>query len=44
MNPFTLYRYMNLDDYRAAIKQRCPNAHLFFSKFYKVVSLSEIQG
>jgi hypothetical protein len=44
MNPFTLYRYMNLDDYRAAIMQHCPDANLFFSKFYKMISLPEILG
>jgi hypothetical protein len=42
MNPFTLYRYMNLDDYRSAVRQMCPQARLFFSKFYKEVRLSEI--
>ncbi|RJP18353.1 MAG: MBL fold metallo-hydrolase [Candidatus Abyssobacteria bacterium SURF_5] len=42
MNPFTLYRYMNLDDYRSAVRRKCPETRLYFSKFYKEVELSEI--
>jgi hypothetical protein len=44
MNPFTLYRYMNLDDYRSAVREKCPEAKLYFSKFYKEVKLSEISA
>ena len=42
MNPFTLYRYMNLDQYREAVREKCPDANLYFSKFFKEVSLQEI--
>jgi len=42
MNPFTLSKYMNLDSYRKAIHERCPDARLYFSKFYQDVGLADI--
>ncbi len=42
MNPFTLSKYMNLDRYRSALRERCPEARLFFSKFLREVDLAEI--
>jgi phosphoribosyl 1,2-cyclic phosphodiesterase len=42
MPPFTLSRYMDLDAYRRAMRERCPEARLSFSKFGKWVRLAEI--
>lgn len=42
MNPFTLYRYMNLDEYRAAVQERSPSAQLYFSKFFKKIHFTDI--
>jgi hypothetical protein len=33
---------MNLDRYRSALRERCPEARLFFSKFLREVDLAEI--
>jgi hypothetical protein len=44
MNPFTLSKYMNLDEYRNALRERCPDAKLYFSKFLREVGLDEIIG
>jgi L-ascorbate metabolism protein UlaG (beta-lactamase superfamily) len=44
MNPFTLPKYMNLDDYRRALQGRCPDARFYFSKFLREVDLAEIVG
>lgn len=42
MNPFTLSKYMNLDDYRRAILEQCPDANLYFSKFDREVNFADI--
>jgi L-ascorbate metabolism protein UlaG (beta-lactamase superfamily) len=42
MNPFTLSKYMNLESYRTALHERCPNAKLYFSKFLRETDLTEI--
>ncbi len=42
MNPFTLPRYMNLEDYRTTLHRRCPDARFYFSKFLREVDLTEI--
>jgi L-ascorbate metabolism protein UlaG (beta-lactamase superfamily) len=42
MHPFTLSKYMNLDAYQSALRQRCPGVRLRFSKFGKWVALAEI--
>ncbi len=42
LNPFTLSKYMNLDDYRNALHEECPEARLFFSKFLRDVSVAEM--
>lgn len=44
MNPFTLSKYMNLDDYRKAIHERCPTAKFYFSKFQEEVEFDQIAG
>jgi len=44
MNPFTLSKYMNLESYRSALRERCPEAKLRFSKFRREVDLAEITG
>ena len=44
MNPFTLSKYMNLEDYRNALHERCPDAKFYFSKFLREVDLSEVIG
>ncbi len=44
MNPFTLSKYMNLDEYRNALQKRCPQAKFYFSKFLREVDLTEIIG
>lgn len=44
MNPFTLSKYMNLESYREALRARCPDAKLYFSKFLREVDLAEIIG
>ena len=44
MNPFTLPKYMNLDEYRNALQTRCPQAKFYFSKFLREVDLTEIIG
>jgi hypothetical protein len=42
MNPFTLSKYMNLESYRQTLRERCPDAKLYFSKFLREVDLTEI--
>ena len=42
MNPFTLSKYMNLDNYRKAIHEQCPNENFYFSKFEQTVDLADI--
>jgi hypothetical protein len=42
LNPFTQSKYMNLDGYRRALHQNCPDARLYFSKFGREVQLAEI--
>ena len=42
MNPFTLSKYMNLDNYRKAIREKCPGAKFYFSKFCEDVDFAEI--
>ena len=42
MNPFTLSKYMNLESYRSALHERCPDAKLYFSKFLRETDLTEI--
>ena len=42
MNPFTLSKYMNLESYRNALHERCPDAKLYFSKFLREMDLTEI--
>ena len=44
MNPFTLSKYMNLDDYRKAIHEKCPGGKFYFSKFCEDVDFAEIAG
>jgi hypothetical protein len=44
MNPFTLSKYMNLESYRTSLRERCPDARLYFSKFLREVDLSEVMG
>jgi hypothetical protein len=44
MNPFTLSKYMNLESYREALCERCPDAKLYFSKFLREVDLAEMIG
>jgi L-ascorbate metabolism protein UlaG (beta-lactamase superfamily) len=44
LNPFTLSKYMNLEAYRRALRQKCPDARLVFSKFDQEVRLAEIAG
>ena len=44
LNPFTLSKYMNLESYREALRERCPDAKLYFSKFLREVDLTEIIG
>jgi len=44
MNPFTLSKYMNLESYREALREKCPDAKLYFSKFLREVDLAEIIG
>jgi L-ascorbate metabolism protein UlaG (beta-lactamase superfamily) len=41
-HPFTLSKYMNLDEYRKALRERCPDARFVFSKFLRDVDLAEI--
>ena len=40
--PFTLSKYMNLEEYRKALQERCSGAKLYFSKFLREVDLAEI--
>lgn len=44
MHPFTLQKYMNLDLYREALRERLPHARFYFSKFLREVDLEEIAG
>ncbi len=44
MNPYTLSKYMNLDTYRRALREKCPDAKFYFSKFYQEVDFAEIAG
>ena len=44
LSPFTLSKYMNLESYREALRERCPDAKLYFSKFLREVDLEEIVG
>ena len=42
MHPYTLSKYIDLNSYRKAIHERCPDAKLYFSKFCKAVDFDEI--
>jgi L-ascorbate metabolism protein UlaG (beta-lactamase superfamily) len=42
LNPFTLSKYMDLGAYQQALRQRCPAAKFYFSKFLRQVELSKI--
>ncbi len=44
MHPYTLSKYMNLDDYRRAVHEECPNAKFYFSRFYEEVDFARIAG
>lgn len=44
MNPFTQSKYMNLDAYRKALNETCPDAKFYFSKFNQEVDFAEIVG
>lgn len=44
MNPYTLSKYMNLDSYRRALREKCPAAKFYFSKFYQEIDFEEIAG
>lgn len=44
MNPYTLSKYMNLDNYRKAAREKCPEAKFYFSKFCEEVDFAEITG
>lgn len=43
-HPFTHSKYMNLESYRRALRERCPGACFTFSKFMREVNLAEITG
>jgi L-ascorbate metabolism protein UlaG (beta-lactamase superfamily) len=42
MNPYTLSKYLDLADYKHAIREECPDATLVFSKFNKMVGFEDI--
>ena len=42
MHPYTLSKYMNLDNYRGAILEKCPQANFYFSKFYEEMDFADI--
>jgi len=42
MNPYTLSKYMNLENYRRAVQEKCPDATFHFSKFGEEVRLTQI--
>jgi hypothetical protein len=42
MHPYTLSKYIDLNSYRKAISETCPDAKLFFSKFCKEVGFDDI--
>lgn len=44
MHPYTLSKYMNLDNYRRAIHEKCPETKFYFSKFYEQMDFSDIAG
>jgi hypothetical protein len=44
MNPYTLSKYMNLDSYRTAIHEQCPDAQFYFSRFFENVDFAQIAG
>ena len=44
LHPFTLSKYMNLDGYRAALREACPDAKFYFSKFLQRVDFAELAG
>jgi len=44
MNPFTLSKYMNLDNYRNVIYEKCPDAKFYFSKFLEEKEFDRIAG
>jgi L-ascorbate metabolism protein UlaG (beta-lactamase superfamily) len=42
MHPYTLSKYMNLEKYRSAVREKCPESSFYFSKFYEKMNFSEI--
>jgi hypothetical protein len=42
LNPYTQSKYMNLDRYRAAVRERCPEARFYFSRFCEEVDFADI--
>ncbi len=42
MNPFTLSKYMNLENYRRTILEKCPDSKFYFSKFEEEVDFADI--
>jgi len=42
LNPFTLSKYMNLENYRRAILEKCPDSKFYFSKFEEEVDFADI--
>jgi hypothetical protein len=42
MHPYTLSKYMELNTYRKAIHEECPDTNLYFSKFCKAVDFNDI--
>lgn len=44
MHPYTLSKYMNLDKYRSAVLEKCPEVNFYFSKFYEKTDFADIAG
>jgi phosphoribosyl 1,2-cyclic phosphodiesterase len=44
MHPYTLSKYLNLNNYRNAICEKCPDVKLYFSKFSKIVDYDDISN
>jgi len=44
MHPYTLSKYLDLNGYQKAIYDKCPDAKLYFSRFYKSVDMDDIIG
>jgi L-ascorbate metabolism protein UlaG (beta-lactamase superfamily) len=42
MHPYTLSKYMNLDRYRTAVLEKCPDANFYFSRFGNAMDFSDI--